>query len=49
MSDAYEAPKFVELGSLEEMTLQSFNKIGPAPDLLTQVDPNVIGSFTPVP
>jgi len=49
MSDAYEAPKFVELGSLEEMTLQSFNKVGPTPDALTQINNIVIGSFTEFP
>ena len=49
MSDTYEAPKFVDLGSLEDMTLQSFNKIGPTPDLVTQINSDVIGSFVPVP
>lgn len=49
MPEAYEAPRLTELGSLEEMTLQSMNKIGPAPDLLTQINPDVIGSFTPFP
>ena len=47
--DKYETPEIVELGSLEEMTLQSFNKIGPTPDVLTSIAPDVIGSFTPVP
>ena len=47
MADTYEAPKFIELGSLEEMTLQ-FNKIGPAPDTLSQINPVVVGSFTPI-
>ena len=28
----YEAPKLVELGSLEELTEQLFNKVGGTPD-----------------
>jgi hypothetical protein len=45
---AYEAPKLRELGSLHQLTLQQFNKIGAAPDALSQIDPDVIGSFTPL-
>ena len=44
----YEAPEVRDLGSLTEMTQQSFNKIGLTPDILTSVNENVIGSFTPV-
>ena len=48
MADMYEAPKVTDLGSLEEMTLQ-FNKVGPAPDSLSQINPVVVGSFTSIP
>jgi hypothetical protein len=45
----YAAPKLRELGSLEELTEQLFNKVGPTPDSLTAVNPNVVGSFVPFP
>jgi hypothetical protein len=44
----YETPEIREIGSLHDLTLQSFNKIGTTPDLLTAVNENVIGSFVPV-
>ena len=47
--DTYYKPETEDVGSLQELTQQQFNKIGPAPDALTSVNPNVIGSFTPVP
>jgi hypothetical protein len=44
----YEAPKLRELGSLEELTEQSLNKVGPTPDAFTS-NPDIIGSLTPFP
>ena len=48
MAETYEEPELRELGSLHDFTLQSFNKIGPTPDLVTNVNPNVVGSFVPI-
>jgi hypothetical protein len=48
MDEKYEAPAFREHGSLEELTEQAFNKVGTTPDVLTAINENVIGSFTPV-
>jgi len=45
----YEAPVVRDFGSLKELTLQSFNKVGPSPDVLTAVNQDVVGSFTPFP
>ena len=45
----YEAPSLRELGSLHELTLQSFNKVGATPDALTAINENVIGSFVAFP
>jgi hypothetical protein len=42
----YERPQIREIGSVRELTLAT-NKIGPTPDLLTVVNPDVVGSFTP--
>ncbi len=48
MATHYEGPQIRDLGSLRELTLQQFNKIGPTPDLVTQVNPDVVGSFIPI-
>ena len=44
----YEPPVVREIGSLKDLTQQSFNKIGTSPDVLTAVNEAVIGSFTPI-
>jgi hypothetical protein len=44
----YEAPKLRELGSLEELTEQQFNKVGQTPDGFV-TNPNIVGSVVPVP
>ena len=44
----YEAPAIREIGSVHELTLQSFNKIGPEPDTLSAINADVVGSFTPI-
>ena len=44
----YQPPAFRDLGSFHERTLQSFNKVGSSPDTLSAIDPNVVGSFTPI-
>jgi len=49
MSPHYEAPSISDLGSLTELTAQTFNKVGPSPDFVTQVNENIIGSLTPFP
>jgi len=49
MSGQYEAPSVSDLGSLAELTAQTFNKVGPSPDVVTQVNENIIGSLTPFP
>ena len=49
MPKTYVAPRVKDLGSLQQMTAQSMNKVGPTPDVLTQINPDVIGSFTPFP
>ena len=43
----YRKPAIREIGSVRDLTLQSMNKIGPTPDVLTAINPDVIGSFTP--
>jgi ribosomal 50S subunit-associated protein YjgA (DUF615 family) len=48
MGKSYEKPSLRELGSLEELTKQSMNKIGLTPDVLTAINEDVVGSFTPV-
>lgn len=48
MKKEYVAPALREHGSLEQLTEQSFNKIGSSPDALTAINENVIGSFVPV-
>jgi hypothetical protein len=43
---AYEAPAIRELGSLEELTAGTFNKVGKASDIFTQLTNGiVIGSL----
>jgi hypothetical protein len=49
MREAYQSPEIREIGSLEALTEQLFNKIGQTPDTLTAIDPNVVGSFVPLP
>ena len=43
----YEPPSIRVLGTVEELT-QQLNKVGPQADALTQLDPNVVGSFQPL-
>jgi hypothetical protein len=44
----YERPQVREIGSVREMTLQSFNKVGSAPDMYTQITAGiVVGSLVP--
>jgi len=49
MSGEYEAPVVSDFGSLTELTAQTFNKVGPSPDVVTQVNENIVGSLTPFP
>ena len=45
----YEKPEVRDLGSLSELTEQSFNKIGRTPDIYTAITNGVvIGSLVPV-
>lgn len=47
MRETYVAPEMRELGSLTDLTLQSFNKVGTTPDTFTAITNNiVIGSLT---
>ncbi len=46
---SYEPPELHDLGSLAEVTEQLMNKIGPTPDAVTTSNPNVVGSFVPLP
>ncbi len=44
----YEKPELRELGSLEQLTKQQFNKIGGTPDIYTVVTNGVVvGSLVP--
>jgi hypothetical protein len=45
---SYEKPELKDLGSLEDMTQQSFNKVGSSPDTFTANIPIIVGSLTPV-
>jgi hypothetical protein len=48
MSKQYEAPDLRELGSLKDLTRGSFNKVGQANDIYTQLTQGaVIGSLVP--
>lgn len=45
----YETPEVKDLGTLEELTQQNFNKVGSSPDTFTpQTGGAVIGSLVPV-
>jgi len=45
----YERPHFREIGSVRDLTLQHFNKIGSTPDVYTAITNGVvIGSLVPV-
>ena len=47
--NAYERPQIREVGSVRELTLQSFNKVGSTPDYFTAITNGiVIGSLTGV-
>jgi hypothetical protein len=48
MRETYEKPVLRDVGTLEELTQQQFNKIGTTPDVLTAVNENVVGSFSPI-
>ena len=42
MSSKYEVPTVQDLGSLEEMTEQSLNKVGPTEDAFTQITNGIV-------
>jgi hypothetical protein len=44
----YESPAITEVGSLESLTQQQFNKVGKSTDIYSQLTNNiVIGSLSP--
>lgn len=43
----YTPPSIRHLGTVHEMTQQTFNKVGPSADVLSTINPNIIGSITP--
>jgi hypothetical protein len=46
----YETPEIQDLGTLQELTQQSFNKVGNSPDVFTpQTGGVVVGSLVAVP
>ena len=48
MKKDYDAPMIRELGSLQELTQQPFNKVGNANDVFSGLtNPGLIGSLTP--
>ncbi|MFL5780462.1 MAG: lasso RiPP family leader peptide-containing protein [Thermoleophilaceae bacterium] len=50
MTTDYEAPAVRDLGSLTELTAQTFNKVGTTPDTFTQITNGaVIGSLVSSP
>lgn len=50
MSKQYEAPAFRELGTLQELTAQTFNKVGTTEDTFTVITNGiVIGSLVTSP
>ena len=49
MSSTYEVPSVSDLGSLTDLTAQQFNKVGATPDIVTQVNEDIVGSLTPFP
>jgi hypothetical protein len=42
MTKNYETPTVKDLGSLTELTAQTFNKVGPSPDAFTQITNGVV-------
>jgi hypothetical protein len=45
-SPSYQKPSVTDLGSLKDLTEQTFNKVGTTPDLFTQITNGiVIGSL----
>ena len=40
----YERPRFEEIGSVRDLTLQSFDKIGGTPDIFSQVVNGIVVS-----
>jgi len=49
MKEQYEAPVLVPLGSVHDLTLSPFNKIGSAADKYTAVtNGQIVGSIVPV-
>jgi hypothetical protein len=50
MKKPYESPKLRELGTLQELTQQQYNKVGNATDMYSQETNNeVVGSVIPLP
>lgn len=49
MTDNYETPVLTDLGSLTELTEQSFNKVGSDPDTFSAIVPTIVGSITGAP
>lgn len=50
MKKEYEPPTIRELGSLQELTQQHYNKVGASPDMYSAETNNaVVGSVIPVP
>lgn len=50
MAETYATPEVRDLGTLTDLTLQSFNKVGTSPDTLSAITNGVvIGSFVAVP
>lgn len=50
MKTEYEAPVIRELGSLQELTQQVYNKVGSNPDMYTsETNGAIVGSVIPVP
>lgn len=46
----YESPRITELGSLAQLTQQTMNKVGSAPDQFTAITQGIaIGSLVPAP
>jgi hypothetical protein len=46
MTVTYERPQIREIGAVRELTLQTFNKVGPATDVFTTITNGaVIGSL----
>ena len=41
-SDMYESPEIREIGTVRDLTLQSFNKVGPESDQFTTITNGVV-------